>query len=418
MGTACQKNSGSSSRVSALELSLKFHPATPIQSGFFWAARSDPFHATHTEQLGLDFEGCLDFRNIETALQGIVIRQPALRTSFGTEGGVVLAREHPLLPFLPLEERDLTVLSDSSQTEFIETDEDMKRHRLFDLNQPPLFLVTVYRKATDCFRLTLTFHHIITDGWSLCAIVHELVDEALSPRLGKACGRDDECLKIPETTVPLIPPVKPRLGFRREFVPTMPLPYDGTKETVPVYGFYQVVLGAEETSTILERDHVLSLSGKWLQWTAQWLLIVTGLQEVCFSTAVSTRIVTDGDAQGHSIPLGCYVSLQLIRSTGDPQSIREEMRRVIHHVRSGTPTGASTNKQIISVFEKMPMEYHSQGLSLCGVSLHNTTGFDISIQGWIFKDCLHIEWNYRRDRFSLETIQRLVRQFLSVKGLS
>src|SRR5262249_31277475 len=48
-----------------------------------------------------------------------------------------------------------------------------ERQRGFDLHRAPLLKVTLVEMATGSYRLVLTFHHIILDGWSLQHVVRQ-----------------------------------------------------------------------------------------------------------------------------------------------------------------------------------------------------------------------------------------------------
>ncbi|WP_280487727.1 condensation domain-containing protein [Nocardia farcinica] len=47
---------------------------------------------------------------------------------------------------------------------------------LIDLSVPPLIRFTLIRLAPDRFRLLVTNHHVVLDGWSMPLLLRELLD--------------------------------------------------------------------------------------------------------------------------------------------------------------------------------------------------------------------------------------------------
>lgn len=144
-------------------------PVTPLQHGLL-------FHATHdsedayTVQIDFALDGPFDSAAAQSALDAIANRHPGLRSGFRSEG---LSRPVQLVPDkvqVPWRFTDLTTTA--GQT--IEALFEAERHERFDLTSPPLLRAHLVRIAPSQYRLALTIHHIVIDGWSMPLLVDEL----------------------------------------------------------------------------------------------------------------------------------------------------------------------------------------------------------------------------------------------------
>jgi NRPS condensation-like uncharacterized protein len=127
--------------------------------------------------------GDVDLGVLERALNEIVARHEALRTSFTVMGGSPVQRIAPGLQ-IGIEEVDLRgVAGGEGETQRI-INEDVARP--FDLQRAPLLRVKLIRAAGAETMLLINMHHIISDGWSLGVLVRELraVYQALEQGLG------------------------------------------------------------------------------------------------------------------------------------------------------------------------------------------------------------------------------------------
>jgi amino acid adenylation domain-containing protein len=114
-----------------------------------------------------------DITALGDAITLVVHRHEALRTGFITVDGapkqfVVAPEDIRILPVV----HDLTVVSDADiQAEAITNRE---ANTTFQLEAPPLLRLVVLRLPNETWRLLLTFHHLIVDGWSLMIVFNEI----------------------------------------------------------------------------------------------------------------------------------------------------------------------------------------------------------------------------------------------------
>ena len=146
-------------------------PLSPLQSGlFFHAVSGDP--DVYRYQLALDITGPLDAPLLRRCADLLLDRHTALRTGF-----VADEVDEPVAVVLdglrmPWREIDLTgSVQPDADLEALAVHE---RIRPFTLDRPPLVRLTLARVAEDRWRLLLTNHHLVLDGWSVPVLLHEL----------------------------------------------------------------------------------------------------------------------------------------------------------------------------------------------------------------------------------------------------
>jgi acyl carrier protein len=124
-----------------------------------------------------EIDGALNSEALQSAIDVLVHRQEALRTTFTLVDedelriGDQLCQVIAPTAVVPLENIDLR---ESSAGEHFKVVADWTG-RAFDLEQGPLLRVATFRTAAARQLLVLTMHHIISDGWSVSVMCQELV---------------------------------------------------------------------------------------------------------------------------------------------------------------------------------------------------------------------------------------------------
>ena len=130
--------------------------------------RSDNYHMP----LALRLRGRLDVRAWKQALNQLWARHEALRSVFINKGGEPEVRLLAPEAGLPLVEDDLRGVRDAARQ--LERLTHTEAHAPFDLTRGPLIRARLIRLAEEEYIFLLTQHHIVSDGWSLGILVHEL----------------------------------------------------------------------------------------------------------------------------------------------------------------------------------------------------------------------------------------------------
>jgi amino acid adenylation domain-containing protein len=135
-------------------------------------------------------EGSLDVAALERSLSEVGRRHAVLRTTFrlveGTPMQVISPDSNLVLPVTDLSE--LPPAEREVEIQRLATNEAKK---LFDLANGPLLRVSLLRCSSEDHILLMTFHHIVSDGWSRGVLIRELT------ALYQAFSRGEES-KLPE----------------------------------------------------------------------------------------------------------------------------------------------------------------------------------------------------------------------------
>src|SRR5947209_19786567 len=150
---------------------------SPLQEGLYslttlseLADSSDggPVHDPYVIGMAADIYGSLDVALLRDCAAKMLIRHPNLRASFFSRG---IARPVQIVPSrvdLPWRE----VRATEAEIEAIELDE---RRTPFDLERLPALRFLLIALPDARWRLVITAHHIVIDGWSLPVFVAEIM---------------------------------------------------------------------------------------------------------------------------------------------------------------------------------------------------------------------------------------------------
>ncbi|HEX6372652.1 MAG TPA: amino acid adenylation domain-containing protein, partial [Longimicrobium sp.] len=148
-------------------------PLSFAQQRLWFLEQLGSLGGTYHIPMRLRLRGVLDRAALVRALDRIVARHEALRTTFPAVDGEPVQRVASIqASAFRLVEHDLSALADA----------DDALHRVmrdeadapFDLERGPLFRGRLVRMADDDHVLLLTMHHIVSDGWSAGVLHREL----------------------------------------------------------------------------------------------------------------------------------------------------------------------------------------------------------------------------------------------------
>jgi amino acid adenylation domain-containing protein len=150
-------------------------PLSPLQEGMLFHTRYDSAGAdVYTVALILDLEGTIDADALRRAGDALLARHPNLGAAFRhrKSGEPVQLISEPV-PW-PLRERDVTGLPEQQRQPAVDRLIDEDRATRFDVGRPPLVRTTLVRYGPAAYRLVLTLHHLVADGWSMPILAREL----------------------------------------------------------------------------------------------------------------------------------------------------------------------------------------------------------------------------------------------------
>ncbi|WP_233512736.1 non-ribosomal peptide synthetase [Micromonospora deserti] len=154
-------------------------PLAPLQEGLLFlaglnAADDDRGDGAYVVQLLIDLDGPVDGDRLRAALAAVTARHSGLRAAFqhAPDGTAVqVVADEVTVPWRAV---DLSAAADGAARAELVADEE--RTRPFDLSAAPLLRATLLKLDQRRFRLLLTAHHLVVDGWSLPVLVRDLLD--------------------------------------------------------------------------------------------------------------------------------------------------------------------------------------------------------------------------------------------------
>jgi len=123
--------------------------------------------------LKMRLRGALDGAAFGAALQAIVDRHEALRTSFVSTGGIPTLRIETSVR-VPFQILDLSGQTPAQQGEAIARLSEEQAQLPFDLSVAPLLRGVLIKESAEQHTLLVTLHHIACDGWSMGVLTQEL----------------------------------------------------------------------------------------------------------------------------------------------------------------------------------------------------------------------------------------------------
>ncbi|WP_116050590.1 non-ribosomal peptide synthetase [Amycolatopsis palatopharyngis] len=153
-------------------------PLTPLQEGFYFHAAfaSEDGGDSYTVQQSLDLAGELDPVALRHSLRALLRRHPLLRAGFRQLRGGRLVQFVASGLDLPWREADLSDMGEGERSALAEEIAGQEYAAGFDLAAPPLIRAALLRMPERRYRLVLTLHHIVADGWSVSLMLRELLD--------------------------------------------------------------------------------------------------------------------------------------------------------------------------------------------------------------------------------------------------
>jgi amino acid adenylation domain-containing protein len=160
-------------------------PTTEAQREIFHAVQmGDEANCAFNESNIIRFVGVLDTASLKAALHDIVVRHPALRSTFSEDGSTQFF--HPSARSVDCSEHDFSSLRADSAASMLPLSL-IKRSESsipFDLTAGPLVRFQLIHLSEERHELIFTAHHMVCDGWSFGMILAELAAAYNSRKAG------------------------------------------------------------------------------------------------------------------------------------------------------------------------------------------------------------------------------------------
>ncbi|OBK50780.1 non-ribosomal peptide synthetase, partial [Mycobacterium sp. 1081908.1] len=307
-------------------------PLTPLQRGLLvHTSDSDGSTDPYVVQLDIALSGGVDPHRLHQAVRTVATRHPNVAARFVHRELAEPVQVVPADPVLPWRFIDLTG-NGADPGEQIERICAEERVGIADLAQQCPLRVVLIRTGVEDYRLVLTNHHIVLDGWSLQILLREIVavygSQALPPPvpyrrfLVWLAGQDVEAARGAWRTVfagfgaPTLVGRPERLGFAARAV------HSARLSNVVTEALQGLARAQHSTVNIV-------LQGAW----AQLLGLLTGQSDVAFGTTVSGR---PAEVAGAESMVGLLINTVPVRATLSPAITTEDLVAQLQRVHNDT----------------------------------------------------------------------------------
>ncbi|HLJ89318.1 MAG TPA: amino acid adenylation domain-containing protein [Candidatus Angelobacter sp.] len=148
-------------------------PLSFAQRRLWFLSQMEGVNEAYNITFGFNLKGRLDRAALSRALNRIVVRHEALRTTFNSVDGIAEQRIAPAENSeFHLVEHDLQ--GSPNPDEALRAWLMQEVSGLFDLETGPLVRGRLIQRAEDDFVLVIGMHHIVSDGWSIGVLLKEL----------------------------------------------------------------------------------------------------------------------------------------------------------------------------------------------------------------------------------------------------
>ncbi|TCO60856.1 non-ribosomal peptide synthetase [Actinocrispum wychmicini] len=389
----------------------------------------------------LRLRGELDEPALRKAVRDVVNRHESLRTTFGVDRGVPFQIVADPVTDVPVTVTDLSGLAEDERWAKGLSVAMAEIRVPFDLATGPLLRCGLVRLAAADHLLVMTFHHIITDGWSTGLLIRDLAEFYDAAHTGREA-------RLPELAVA---PVDVAVWQRRQLtgpgrerdleywrgalkdLPTLDFPADKPRPLTPTGRGLAFVRPFPGDLLRAARD----LAAQWniselSVYAAAFAIVLaryTGQTDIPFGSAVSARTRHELESM-----VGMFANTVVLRIdlTGDP-TVAELLRRSNEHVldvlaHQDVPFGrvvedlrperdAARNPlyqvALSLLSEEIMADFAFGDVRVENVEVHTgTSRFDLSVQLNTRSVGDGFVWvNYADDLFDPERMERLVVHF-------
>ncbi|MGH3941128.1 MAG: amino acid adenylation domain-containing protein [Pseudonocardiaceae bacterium] len=408
-------------------------PLSPLQEGLLFHALFDERSLdVYTMQLIVDVQGPLDAVRLRVAMQALINRHSCLRTA------LVLVNDPPVqvvvrearVPWIECDLSDQPIEDRLRQSDHLMENDRITR---FDIETPPLLRCLLVKLDEERYRLVLSVHHILLDGWSLPLMLGDLFalyasngDEAVLPAVR---SYRDHLVWLSTRDYPAASAAwSQALAGIEE--PTLLATADPTRRPV-LPELVAADISDELTPQLitLTRSRGVTLNTVVQVAWAVTLSRLTGRSEVVFGATVAGR---PAELAGVESMIGLFINTIPVRVRLDPvesladllSRIQTEQSCLLDHQYIGLAEvqramGLGDLFDTLVVFESYPLNsrrmtepLNSANITLIKFGVHDATHYPISLIAVPGAQLL-IELKYRPDCFDSVFIQtvtdRLVR---------
>ncbi|QKJ32204.1 amino acid adenylation domain-containing protein [Mucilaginibacter mali] len=393
----------------------------------------------YNESFALNLQGKLDADALKRAIESLVNRHEALRSTFSPNGAKMCIYSY-LQPDLNFD--DLSDKAEVYRRHLIDEYVAQNMQQQFDLVNGPLMRVKIFKLAADQHQLILTLHHIICDGWSFGVILQELgqfysayaadkvPDLPVAPKYSQYAVEQADFTAAPDYKET----EQFWLNKYKGNVPVTDMPVDHPRPEIRAFASKHYKHSLDESLTAAIKKLAVK-SGNSLITTLLvafevWLQNTTGQRDVVVGVPAAGQT-----AIGEVGLVGHCVNLLPVKSTVDGESTflqylkgrRSEILDAYDHqmITFGTLLKKLNIGRDPSRVPLVPVVFNSDMGMDMGINFHNLThqlvaeprrfeNFEIFINVNDIGSGLHMDWSYNAGLFGASSIEAMMLGFESL----
>ena len=421
-------------------------PASNAQKRLWFTHQLNPESAAYNIPVAFQLQGQVNIDALRGALNDVVARHEALRTTFEAPNG---QPRQIVAPHLTLEVplNDLRSLPATQREEEVQRRVEAVAYAPFDLRSGPLIRARLIQLASAHYVLVLSMHHIVSDGWSLGVLARELEAHYAARMSNADCRLPDLAIQYPDYTLwhqkwVSEQVINDQLPYWREQledgVPPLELPVDAMSQDAKTFrgGGRTIAIGADRVAELrsIGATENATLFQVTLAAFKALLYRYTNQRDISIGTPVAHRPRLELESL-----IGFFANTLVLRTqwAGDP-SFRTLLRKVRettlgaydhqdvpfeHLVQELQPERDLRRNpffQVLFMLQNPPMQLELPGLEVDRYTItRKTSKFDLVVELWEHDGEIRGEIEYDADLFDKATIDRMVGHYKQLlKGVT
>src|SRR2546421_553101 len=415
-------------------------PLSFNQQQFWLLDQSSANRASYNVRTALKITGGLEIAKLQEAIDAVVARHEILRTNVVTSDATPTQVIAPSTS-VAIRVSDLSKLALTERESERAQAHDTEAGHVFDLNHGPLLRARLLKFSENDHELIITLHHIVCDGWSIGVLLRELtylylhgIDGASLPPLpiqysdfaiwqrrwleGETIDRQLDYWKRQLADAPTV------LDLPTDYQRPATESFDGGRVVA------RLPAHLAESLRRLSRNENATLFMTLLAAFQALLFRYSGQEDIIIGSPVAGRTMFETENL-----IGAFVNTLVLRGdmSGQP-TFSEVLARVrqtvlgafchqdlpfeklVEELNPERKANRSPLFQVMFAFQNMPEpQLAVNGVKFAPINVENETAkFDLTLEVQEAPDGISVSFEYARDLFATETIERMLAHYRNV----
>jgi len=406
-------------------------PLSFAQERLWFLAQMEPDNPFYNMAGAVQVQGNLNVPVLEQALNEVVRRHEALRTTFRIiedEARQVITDSVAIT----VDAIDLTALNAVQQEDRLKILEAQEAHRVFDLEQTPLVRAVLVKLDDERYVLLMTLHHIVSDEWSLRLLIKEVGTYYQAFKNGNPSLEPELPIQYADFAVWQRGELYDKqIAYWKQYLEAAPtaleLPTDRPRASVMSYrgANHEFELNPETSAALIRLSRQADTTLFVVMMAAFNVLLsrCSGQDDVCVGYPIANRNRRDIENL-----IGFFVNTQVLRTdlSGNPTftellgRVRKNtldaqnnqdlpFERLIEALKLERELNRTPLFQTMLVYQNAPMDALSISelhFKLADANM-NAAKFDLTLNVSKSEDALRCGFNYSTDLFDVATMVRM-----------